>query len=192
VKEKKHKKDEAVKNYTNSESALTIFLSIHADLERSDINRKMIKYMIYNYFCPLVYDGDTRITGKEMVDLKIPSLKKLYEGRADMTMKNNENGRIILIFSGDPNDSFLHDGIVKCSFHLKAFVKEKNFHFNACGICTNIRSFRFVKFELVTKKISVSRQIDIFESFTSPYKYDMNQIVEVSARTRAFVFCPKV
>jgi len=92
--------------------------------------------------------------------LEVSELIKPDGIRGFSIVKWDDKRKSIQAFMGDTYDIHLKEPILACAFYLKAYSMEKKLPF-AYGICTNVNSFRFVKYTRAHNKLHLSEQIDI-------------------------------
>jgi len=88
---------------------------------------------------------------------------KIRKGEA-FCVVNSQNDTSTFFFVTDKKDPQLQKPILQCIYHLKEFTEDKGIPF-AYGVCSNVKTFRFVEYCSLTKKLSLSEPIDIFDKY---------------------------
>jgi len=145
--------------------------------------------ILEQYLIKLVVDQKDSIKLLDLVDLRVYTkwcgLLK-YDGYDEgilgySIINNDKKKRSIHIFVGDTHDIYLKEPILICSFYLRAYSKDKMLPF-VYGICSNLNSFRFVKYTRANNKLSLSEQIDIFPVGKLSKNYNQNKLHDVGRR----------
>jgi len=126
------------------------------------------KLVLLPYLSQLAYATKVSINIDTTEETKLtdqsPQLSELTSMCDDLkgvhVINHDDNGRRIIVFFGDFMDVNLSEIILQGSFYLKAYAMKDDLPF-IYGVCSNLNSFRFVKYDHNNGKLSLSEQIDI-------------------------------